>query len=119
MCQTAYVTPGKFAPGYMTVFFLLQAPAILLERALSKAVTAHLKAACLKFGVNKGEERPAWLLQKLIACSRTALVFSWLAALAEVTFWPALEMCKVDVNGAAEVSDFVQAVLGLVHLPAS
>jgi hypothetical protein len=98
----------------MTAFFLLQAPAVLLERAFSRALKGPLKAAGLCFDSRRGDSLVWAVLQKLIACSKVVMVFSWLSAWAELTFWPALELCKVDVNGAAEVSSFIQTALGRV-----
>lgn len=34
MCQTSYVQPGRFLLGRHTLFFLLQAPLVLLEKQL-------------------------------------------------------------------------------------
>jgi hypothetical protein len=54
------------------------------------------------------------LTSSLWQVQRSVMTYAVLFALAEWLFWPPLEACKSDVNGAAEIADglaWVQRVL--------
>lgn len=111
MCQTSYVAAGTFLPGRHLLFFLLQAPFVLLERQLLKRVTASNIAAA------HSAQAPKQVAASQRALLHTSCSSSWqqvpsivmtfivLLVLAEWLFWPPLEACKSDVNGVAEIAD--------------
>jgi hypothetical protein len=113
MCQTSYVVAGTFLPGRHLLFFLLQAPLLLLERHVLKWPTASSTTAAAVLGStgdaqvagSQPEVPPSRVIARWQGVQRSVVTFAVLLALAEWLFWPPLEACKSDVNGVAEIAD--------------
>lgn len=117
MCQTSYVVQGRFLPGRHTLFFLLQAPLVLLEKQLTGTVPISCGCASCREGSLKNTLSPGTLCAGARLAPKTLLgralrsccTFGVLMLLAEFLFWPPLESCAADVNGIAELSDGLAA----------